>query len=98
MAMYNGEFDDFMKDSSSVLTKLNIIVGDEIDAPFDGDNRRQFFDILYKLMMLVNASQCVLISHNSELPQSDCDIILLKNDNSDEGSHPTGNIIWSYYN
>lgn len=31
------------------------------------------------------------ISHNSELPQSDCDIILLKNDNSDEGSHPTGN-------
>lgn len=98
MAMYNGEFDDFMKDSSSVLTKLNIIVGDEIDAPFDGDNRRQFFDILYKLMMLVNASQCVLISHNSELLQSDCDIILLKNDNSDEGSHPTGNIIWSYYN
>lgn len=83
---------------SQTSTKLNIIVGDEIDGPFDGDNRRQFFDILYKLMMLVNASQCVLISHNAELPQSDCDVILLKNDNSDEGHHPAGNVIWSYYN
>lgn len=82
---------------SQTSTKLNIINGDEIDAPFDGDNRRQFFEILYKLMYLVNANQCVLISHNSELPQDNCDIILLKNDNSDDKNNPPGNIIWSYY-
>ena len=62
---------------SQTSTKLNIIVGDELDGPFDGDNRRGFFDILYKLMTLVSATQCVLISHNTELP-SDCDVIILK--------------------
>ena len=83
---------------SQTSTKLNIIVGDEIDAPFDGTNRRQFFEILDRLRMLVNANQCVLISHNSELSQYDCDVILLKNENSDDRSNSSGNIIWSYYN
>lgn len=77
---------------SQTSTKLNIIVGDEIDAPFDSENRREFIGILYQLMGLVNASQCVLISHNSEIATSDCDVILLKsNDPFNEG-----NIIWSY--
>lgn len=80
---------------SQTSTKLNIIVGDEIDAPFDGHNRLEFFNVLYSLMNLINATQCVLISHNTELPQSECDVILLKNDNGDI-SVP-GNIIWSYY-
>lgn len=83
---------------SQTSTKLNIIVGDEIDAPFDGTNRRQFFEILDKLRMLVNANQCVLISHNSELSQYACDVILLRNENSDDRSNSSGNIIWSYYN
>ena len=83
---------------SQTSTKLNIIVGDEIDAPFDGTNRREFFDILDKLRIMVHANQCVLISHNSELSQYDCDIILLKNENSDDKSNVIGNVIWSYYN
>ena len=78
---------------SQTSTKLNIIVGDEIDAPFDSENRRGFITILYQLMSLVNASQCVLISHNSEIPVSECDIILLKSDND---VITDGNIIWSY--
>lgn len=78
---------------SQTSTKLNIIVGDEIDAPFDSENRREFITILYQLMSLVNASQCVLISHNSEIPMSECDIILLKSDND---VITDGNIIWSY--
>lgn len=82
---------------SQTSTKLNIIVGDELDGPFDGDNRRGFFDILYKLMTLVSATQCVLISHNTELP-SDCDVIILKNENSSERGNVPGNVIWSYYN
>jgi DNA repair exonuclease SbcCD ATPase subunit len=77
---------------SQTSTKLNIIVGDEIDAPFDSENRREFINILYQLMGLVNASQCVLISHNSEISTSDCDVILLKS--SDPFNE--GNIIWSY--
>lgn len=75
-------------------TKLNIIIGDEIDAPFDTVNRIQFFDILKKLMTLVNSNQCVLISHNSEIEESDCDVIFLKNEN---GAQTSGNVIWSYY-
>ena len=78
---------------SQTSTKLNIIVGDEIDAPFDSENRREFIAILYQLMSLVKASQCVLISHNSEIQMSECDVILLKNDND---IITDGNIIWSY--
>lgn len=78
---------------SQTSTKLNIIVGDEIDAPFDGENRREFMTILYQLMGLVNSSQCVLISHNSEIPMDDCDVIALRSDNDIITS---GNIIWSY--
>ena len=78
---------------SQTSTKLNIIVGDEIDAPFDGENRREFMNILYQLMTLVNSSQCVLISHNSEIPMDNCDILLLKSVNDIVTS---GNIIWSY--
>ena len=77
---------------SQTSTKLNIIVGDEIDAPFDSDNRRKFIEILYKLMDLVGANQSVLISHNSEIDTSDCDVILLKS--TDQFNE--GNIIWSY--
>jgi len=78
---------------SQTSTKLNIIVGDEIDAPFDGENRREFISILYQLMGLVNSSQCVLISHNSEIPVEECDVILLRSANDIITS---GNIIWSY--
>ena len=78
---------------SQTSTKLNIIVGDEIDAPFDSENRREFITILYQLMSLVKASQCVLISHNSEIPMNECDIILLRSDNDIITS---GNVIWSY--
>ena len=78
---------------SQTSTKLNIIVGDEIDAPFDSENRREFIGILTQLMSLVKSSQCVLISHNSEIPMSNCDVILLKNEND---VITEGNIIWSY--
>ena len=78
---------------SQTSTKLNIIVGDEIDAPFDSENRREFLNILLSLMGLVNSSQCVLISHNSEIPMSECDVILLRCDND---IITDGNIIWSY--
>lgn len=78
---------------SQTSTKLNIIVGDEIDAPFDSENRREFVNILTQLMGLVNSSQCVLISHNSEISLNDCDVILLKNEND---VITEGNIIWSY--
>ena len=78
---------------SQTSTKLNIIVGDEIDAPFDSENRREFINILTQLMSLVKSSQCVLISHNSEIPMNECDIILLKNEND---IITEGNIIWSY--
>lgn len=81
---------------SQTSTRLNIIVGDEIDAPFDSENRREFsLNILPELMNLVNSSQCVLISHNSEIMLRDCDIIALRMD-TDKESINEGNIIWNY--
>jgi DNA repair exonuclease SbcCD ATPase subunit len=78
---------------SQVSTKMNIIVGDEIDASLDTENRRRFFDILLGLMDMVNASQSVLISHNSEYTQNECDIIWLRNK---EHITEAGNVIWSF--
>ena len=48
-------------------------------------------------MDVVGSNQSILISHNSEMNLSDCDIILLKNNNA-YGSNISGNVIWSYYN
>jgi DNA repair exonuclease SbcCD ATPase subunit len=78
---------------SQVSTSMNIIVGDEIDASLDTENRRRFFDILLGLMDMVNASQSVLISHNSEYTQNECDVIWLRNK---EHITEAGNVIWSF--
>lgn len=78
---------------SQVSTSMNIIVGDEIDASLDPENRRKFFDILLGLMDMVNASQSILISHNSEYTQNECDVIWLRNK---EHITEAGNIIWSF--
>lgn len=78
---------------SQVSTRMNIIVGDEIDASLDTENRRRFFDILLGLMDMVNASQSVLISHNSEYTQNECDVIWLRNK---EHITEAGNVIWSF--
>lgn len=78
---------------SQVSTSMNIIVGDEIDASLDTENRRRFFDILLGLMEMVNASQSVLISHNSEYTQNECDVIWLRNK---EHITEAGNVIWSF--
>ena len=78
---------------SQVSTSMNIIVGDEIDASLDTENRRRFFDILLGLMDMVNASQSILISHNSEYTQNECDVIWLRNK---EHITEAGNVIWSF--
>lgn len=78
---------------SQVSTSMNIIVGDEIDASLDTENRRRFFDILLALMDMVNASQSILISHNSEYTQNECDVIWLRNK---EHITEAGNVIWSF--
>lgn len=78
---------------SQVSTSMNIIVGDEIDASLDTENRRRFFDILLGLMEMVNASQSILISHNSEYTQNECDVIWLRNK---EHITEAGNVIWSF--
>lgn len=78
---------------SQVSTSMNIIIGDEIDASLDTENRRRFFDILLGLMEMVNASQSILISHNSEYTQNECDVIWLRNK---EHITEAGNVIWSF--
>lgn len=78
---------------SQASTTMNIIVGDEIDASLDPENRRRFFDILVALMDLIHSEQSVLISHNSEYTQNECDVIWLRNQ---AHVNEEGNVIWSY--
>lgn len=74
-------------------SKLDILTADELDGPLDPKLRRDFIHI----MDVVGSKQSILISHNSEMNLSDCDIVLLKNENGD-GPNINGNVIWSYYN
>ena len=84
-----------VKQSSS---KYNILTADELDGPLDPKNRRHFLTAVNDVMHLVNANQSIMISHNSEISNSECDIILLKNENADGPNVGTCNVIWSYYN
>ena len=74
-------------------TKYNVIMLDEIDAGLDTMNRGFFIDLLDRLMLMLNAEQCFMISHNNELNTAICDLILLKNNSNDAYQ---GNIIWQY--
>jgi len=77
-----------------VSDKFGIIKLDEIDGGLDTRNRLQFIIALRKLMGLLNYSQCVLVSHNTELGMYDADIIVLKN--SDPNLKLDGNVIYQY--
>ena len=75
--------------SSSVY---NIIKLDEMDGGLDSQNRVQFILLLQQMMRILGVSQCVMISHNSELNMSNADVIVLKN--SDPNLKIDGNVIF----
>lgn len=74
-------------------TKYNIIKLDEIDGGLDTRNRGYFITLLDQLMSMLDCEQCFIVSHNNELDTSMSDIIVLKNESSEQYS---GNIIWQY--
>ena len=74
-------------------TKYNIICIDEIDGSLDSGNRTGFINLLDNLMNILVCEQAFIISHNSELDASLCDIISLKNT---AGDLINGHIIWKY--
>ena len=71
----------------------NIIKMDELEGGLDTINRLAFFDVLTKLMNYLHFSQCIMISHNTELNSNNMDIIILKN--SDPSMSIEGNIIFN---
>lgn len=73
-------------------TSYGIIKIDEIDGGLDTQNRLKFIVVLNKLMEVLNYSQCVMISHNTELGMYDADIIVLKN--TDPNLKLDGNVIF----
>ena len=75
-------------------TKYNIIKLDEIDGGLDSMNRPFFTTLLDNLMNMLKCEQAFLISHNSELDDTSCDIILLKDDPYSSLVSETANIIW----
>lgn len=58
--------------------KFNIIRLDEVDNNLDSDNRLRFFGLVYTIMQILNFDQCIIISHNSELDLSNCDLIVTR--------------------
>jgi hypothetical protein len=75
-------------------TKYNIIKLDEIDGGLDSINRQYFTTLLDNLMGMLKCEQAFIISHNSELDDSSCDIILLKDDPYNSLVTEKANIIW----
>lgn len=75
-------------------TKYNIIKLDEIDGGLDSINRPYFITLLDKLMSMLKCEQAFLISHNSELDDTSCDVILLKDDPYNSLVSDRANIIW----
>ena len=74
-------------------TKYNVLVLDEYDGCMDQTNRFAFVQLLDNLMGMLQCEQCFIVSHNSELDTTNCDIIVLKNTSNELVN---GNIIWQY--
>lgn len=75
-------------------TKYNIIKLDEIDGGLDSVNRPYFITLLDNLMSMLKCEQAFIISHNSELDDTSCDVILLKDDIHNSLVSDKANIIW----
>ena len=75
-------------------SKYNVIKLDEIDGGLDTTNRTYFITLLDQLMSMLKCEQCFIVSHNNELSNNNCDVILLKSDNINVDSY--SNIIWKY--
>ena len=74
-------------------TRYNVLVLDEYDGCMDQTNRFAFVQLLDSLMGMLQCEQCFIVSHNSELDTSNCDIIALKNTSNELIN---GNVIWQY--
>lgn len=74
-------------------SKYNILKLDEIDGGLDTTNRLQFLQVLDELIYKLGCEQVVMISHNTEINYSMCDIIQLKTHNNEVATG--GNIIFS---
>lgn len=75
-------------------SKYNILKLDELDSGLDTSNRLQFIYTLNRISEILNIEQIFLISHNSEIDLSDCNIIQFKK--VDGESISNGNIIYEY--
>lgn len=75
-------------------TKYNILKLDEIDGGLDTKNRLQFLHVLEQLQNMLSVEQCIMISHNTEMDLSNCDIIQLKLNEGEEING--GNVIFKY--
>lgn len=71
--------------------KCNIIRLDEVDSPLDEGNRASFIPTINRMMMAMNISQCLMISHSSESELSNVDIVSLNSNY--EGP---GHVIFEY--
>ena len=58
------------------------------------NNRIIFLNVLDQLIDILQVKQCIIISHNTEMDISNCDIIQLKLASQDNIN--TGNIIYKY--
>lgn len=73
-------------------TRYNILKLDEIDGALDTQNRIHFLNVLNSLIDLLNVEQCFMISHNTEMSLSNCDVIDLNR----EENYNTDNVNYLY--
>lgn len=63
----------------------NIMLLDEIDGPFDTENREKFIDILEAQMETINAEQVFMISHNNTFDNYAVNLINFGSENDLDG-------------
>jgi len=60
-----------------------ILYLDEADGVLDSKNRRSFINILENQLVLLGIEQCIIISHNDSFKDTQADVILLRDNDSD---------------
>ena len=83
------------------LKKYNIIILDEMDSTLDSNNRKKFIEVIEKLLEIIGAEQCFIITHNEQFDNYPVDIITTQTRDNyikeciKSGKDINHNIIWS---
>lgn len=75
------------------VANYNVLLLDEVDGPFDHENREKFIAILEKLIEIIHAEQVFLITHNDVFTSYPVDVVDLSMDKTHNTEYKLANKI-----